>query len=367
MKMLMESALSQKAELRQLNTNYRKDLSDKGKKDFVAVFGLLLLFIKVFCQSVIFQPDIVYYYVTATVPGWIFKDIWIIFAAKLAFRRVVIHMRGGHFRFNFDAAANWQKALIRSACRCCCAGFVQGEQLRNQFEMVMPAKKIHVVYNMIDTSKYKPVDVMSYQPQRFLFLGSLSFAKGYCDLLEVIPQIVKLFPACQFVFAGYIIPKERNVFLNQLTGQKLNIKSGKTCYQECIEGKFEENYSYLGPIDEIQKIDELKKCSAVVLPSYSEGFSMSVLEALSMGKPVICTPVGALGEIVHDKQNGYLIPPGDQQALAHALKNVLEETPETTAMRQNNHLYVCNNFATEVIGKRIYELFAEIVREKSDN
>lgn len=357
MKMLMESPIALKADLLQINTNYRKDLGSKGKTDFVAFVGLIKLYWKIYISIIKFRPDIIYYYVTATISGWLFKDIWVIFLAMITFKKIVIHMRAGHFRRNYDTAEKWKREIICLACKYCRAGFVQSNNLRNQFEMVMPSEKVFAVYNMIDTSVYNPDNVMDYDPNCYLFLGLLSFSKGYCDLLEIIPEIVKEHPQVKFFFAGYNLPQERNVFFNQLTGEKLAIKSGKESYEQYIHEKYDDNYVYLGPVDQDKKIELLKKCSALILPSYSEGFSMAVLEALSMGKPVICTKVGALGEIVHDGENGFLIEPGDKESLKKAILYVQSNSPTVKRMRMCNHSYVEKNFSKEIISQNIYDLF----------
>jgi len=359
-KLLMESPLHEKADLCLINTNYRKNVAAKGKKDLTALTGIFFLVCRVFLQSLVFRPKIVYYYVTATIPGWLFKDIWIILAAKLAFRRVVIHMRAGHFRFSYDSAKKWQKFLIRFVCGRCSAGLVQGKDLRNQFDMVMPQERIHVIYNMIDNNKYRNLEPDNYIPHRFFFLGHLSFAKGYCDLLAVIPRIVAEFKDSEFVFAGYKLKQERNIYVNQLNGEILKAKDPEECFQKYIVGKCEPNYTYLGPIDECRKIEELKKCTALVLPSYSEGFSMSVLEALAMGKPVVCTPVGALKEVVHDSENGFVVQPGNPESLYKAIREVIVQKETVTKMRRYNQIYVGNNFSCLRITNQLYTIFSKI-------
>jgi len=67
---------------------------------------------------------------------------------------------------------------------------------------------------------------------------------------------------------------------------------------------------------------------AVLLPSYTgETFSMALLEALLLGKPVIATRVGGAHEIVEDGVNGYLVEPRDPGQIARCIERWIE-SPE---------------------------------------
>ena len=57
----------------------------------------------------------------------------------------------------------------------------------------------------------------------------------------------------------------------------------------------------------------LNLCDAYILPSYTEGLPVSILEAMSYGKPILATPVGGIPEVVID--NGILFQPGDLSAI----------------------------------------------------
>lgn len=360
-KLLMESPLKEMADLRLLNINYRKDMASKGRIDLHALSAFFLIQLRLVARCIGFRPDIVYYYVTATKNGWLLKDIWIIMTAALFRRKIVIHMRAGHFKFVYDAMPGWTRRVIRFACRRCSLALVQGEALRDQFEGLVDSGRIRVINNMIDVQKFNNPDAGNYDPQRFFFMGHLSCAKGYCDLLAVMPRILKEFPECKFVFAGYKLEKERNVFREQTTGREIVMEAPEDAFRTHIAGKFEANYEYLGPIGEEDKIRELKRCTAFVLPSYSEGFSMAVLEALSLGKPVVCTPVGALGEVVRAGENGLVVPAGDRDALFEALHRILVDSKLRNDMIARNHQYVTDHYSQQVVARKLHAEFATLV------
>jgi glycosyltransferase involved in cell wall biosynthesis len=66
----------------------------------------------------------------------------------------------------------------------------------------------------------------------------------------------------------------------------------------------------------------LAAAHVVVSTSHTEGLPVSLLEASAAGLPVVATDVGGVGELVTDGSNGLLIPPGDAQAAADALKRL---------------------------------------------
>ncbi len=61
-----------------------------------------------------------------------------------------------------------------------------------------------------------------------------------------------------------------------------------------------------------------------VLASHHEGLPVTVMEALTLGVPVVATAVGGLPEAVATEVNGILVPPGDASALADAIQRALE-------------------------------------------
>jgi 2-deoxystreptamine N-acetyl-D-glucosaminyltransferase/2-deoxystreptamine glucosyltransferase len=64
---------------------------------------------------------------------------------------------------------------------------------------------------------------------------------------------------------------------------------------------------------------------AGLLSSAWENLPHSAVEALSVGVPVVATAVGGVPEVVHDGENGLLVPPGQPDQLAAALRRLLEE------------------------------------------
>jgi glycosyltransferase involved in cell wall biosynthesis len=92
----------------------------------------------------------------------------------------------------------------------------------------------------------------------------------------------------------------------------------------------ERRVRWLGARPEIAGL--LSAADLVAVPSRSEGLPYVVLEALALGRPVVAAAVGGIPELVRDGEEGWLVPPGDVEALAAALASALS-APEEMARR----------------------------------
>ena len=70
--------------------------------------------------------------------------------------------------------------------------------------------------------------------------------------------------------------------------------------------------------------EEILQARALVLPSFAEGLPVVLMEAMALGRPVISTYIAGIPELVDDGVHGWLIPAGDVQALADAMRQVLQ-------------------------------------------
>jgi glycosyltransferase involved in cell wall biosynthesis len=75
--------------------------------------------------------------------------------------------------------------------------------------------------------------------------------------------------------------------------------------------------------DELEEL--YRHASVVVLPSHREGLPLCVLEAMAHGCPVVATRVGGIPQLVDDGRTGYLVEPGDPEALRGALLRLLDD------------------------------------------
>jgi len=93
-----------------------------------------------------------------------------------------------------------------------------------------------------------------------------------------------------------------------------------------------QHVSLAGWCDQTEIKGYLQESRALVLSSRSEGIPIAVLESFALGRPVIATDVGGVGEVVHTGTTGWLVPEDDLQALSQAMEDCLNAS--TTEMQK---------------------------------
>jgi glycosyltransferase involved in cell wall biosynthesis len=99
------------------------------------------------------------------------------------------------------------------------------------------------------------------------------------------------------------------------------------------------------------------RAEVVVVPSFGEGFGMVALEAMERGRPVIASAVGGLPEIVDDGRTGLLVPAGDAEALARAIRELAGDPARTAAMAAAGRVRALEMFSQERCTDRIEAIY----------
>ncbi len=106
----------------------------------------------------------------------------------------------------------------------------------------------------------------------------------------------------------------------------------------CIQLELEKNVFFVGQQASIG--DYYRAIDLLVIPSLSEGLPFVMLEAMSQGKPVLATSVGAIDCVITDGENGWLVEAGNHQALQEKLEQVVgnRETMEKMGEKAKSSL-----------------------------
>lgn len=101
-----------------------------------------------------------------------------------------------------------------------------------------------------------------------------------------------------------------------------------------------------------------------VLASHSESFSNAVLEYSAVGLPVVVSRLGGLGEIVVDGKTGFLVPPGDEAALADRLIDLLDDPERCRCFGAAGKAFVEECFSEEVVLKQYMNYYEKVLLEQ---
>ncbi|WP_233188617.1 glycosyltransferase [Tenacibaculum sp. SG-28] len=98
----------------------------------------------------------------------------------------------------------------------------------------------------------------------------------------------------------------------------------------------------------------------VVVPSFTEGFSLVCAEAMACGKTVIATKnVGIHSQIIQNRHSGYLFDVGNSQELASILKDLI--TTKLPYVGINAESEINNNWSSKIEAKALYNLYRELL------
>jgi glycosyltransferase involved in cell wall biosynthesis len=98
--------------------------------------------------------------------------------------------------------------------------------------------------------------------------------------------------------------------------------------RECVE--------FAGRVPHEKVEDYMSQAEVFVLPSLSEGFPVTILEAMACGLPVVATRVGGVPDIIEDGTNGYLVDTMNQEQIAEALLKLLQDEKLRKDISGNN-------------------------------
>ena len=101
-------------------------------------------------------------------------------------------------------------------------------------------------------------------------------------------------------------------------------------------------------------------CDVYVIPSRLEGFGLTILDAMAAGKPIVATKVGAIPEILRDKENGILVDLNDIEGMSNAMCTFLQDRTLAKNIGERNKSYVKENFSWEKNAKETEKVYYQL-------
>jgi len=118
---------------------------------------------------------------------------------------------------------------------------------------------------------------------------------------------------------------------------------------------------FIGMVSPEKIYDYLEQAKILILPSFYEGLPNVILEAMSVGVPVIATRVGGIPDVVKDGETGLLVEPGRVDELAISIRRLIEDD-DLRGKMSKNCLEEAKKYSWENLAERFEDLLKEIVR-----
>jgi glycosyltransferase involved in cell wall biosynthesis len=185
------------------------------------------------------------------------------------------------------------------------------------------------------------------EPGALLFLGRLTREKGLFDLLRAMALLVPEFPDLRLHVCGDGDQRPVTDLADDLGIRDRDILRG------WVEGDAKE--------------EMIDRATIFVLPSYSEGLPMCMLEAMGRGLCVVGTRVGGVPDLVDSGGNGLLVEPGDVKGLASALRLLLSRPDERRRMAEAASRTVSDRFSAHVVLGKLGDLYRQFGIEPRGN
>jgi glycosyltransferase involved in cell wall biosynthesis len=279
-------------------------------------------------------------------------------AARLAGVPVVIHTPHGHnFYGYFNRFASGLVILIEKFLAIFTDRIITLTELEKADYLkfkVADGKKAILIYMGLELDGFLPGDPVKIKER--LKINDQDKVVGYVGRLEPIkgPQF--------FVEAARICLENNSVARFILVGEG---SLRQELEEKVASWGLKAKIIFLGwryDIADIMSILEI-----LVLPSLNEAVGIVLLEAQSLGIPVVASEVGGVPEMIQDKQTGILVRPGSAAALALAVNNLLSDPERLRSMSALGKNWVKDRFKAEDMVSKISCLYQELLKEKNVN
>ncbi len=174
-------------------------------------------------------------------------------------------------------------------------------------------------------------------------VANLSPRKGYEVMIRALPVILDSWPDTQYLIIG----------------------AGEPAYERTVRSlvkvlQLEKHVRFVGFQESVSRY--LAAMDVYVHPALMEGFGIALLEAMAMCKPVVATATGGVPEIVRDGETGILVPPGDADALARAVVNLLADSPRRVAFGQAGRDRLASRFTVDAMLSQLTAVYETLIR-----
>ncbi len=134
---------------------------------------------------------------------------------------------------------------------------------------------------------------------------------------------------------------------------------------ESLAERLDVDAEFVGEVPPDAVPDYLRRGKLFVLPSVrGEGLPNAVLEAMAVGLPVVVTDTGGVADAVIDGETGYIVNPGDEDALGDRIERICHDDDRREVMGEAAREWVVENHGWETIVDSLEDIYADVIDNK---
>jgi glycosyltransferase involved in cell wall biosynthesis len=180
---------------------------------------------------------------------------------------------------------------------------------------------------------------------RLLFVGRFDKRKGGDTVLFVFTKLAEIHPNVKLTFVG----PDRGII-----GSDNNVSNFEQFVRDNVPSQFQARIEFCGRINHSDVMQLRLRSFCTIIASQYEIMPYSVLEAMSLGCPLVATAVGGIPEMITDQRNGLLVPCQNEGAMIAACNKLLANRDLATrlgrqALRDCHDLYGSQNIAKQTV------------------
>lgn len=292
------------------------DISSRGGWRIHNYINALQNIFRFLTASLHTRPHVVHI-MTAQMPSML-KNGLIVLLARLLGSKVIIHPHCS-VQAMFSGDVGWRNRFTDFIFQRCHGILVLSEEWLALQDRFGKSPLCHIP-NGIDLSPYlaipRPGQSRRSKPVNVLYLGHLGAEKGIFDLLEAVRLLNDL----------------SGMFKITLVGEPFNRQEGIEIVSLIEKYHLQEFVSVFPPEYGEEKINRLSQADIYILPSHYEGMPISIIESMAAGLPTIATTVGGITDMLVHNKTGLLVPPGNPDALATAIRTLIHSSSSRLQM-----------------------------------
>jgi len=302
----------------------------------------LTLFFKLLSTYKRIRPDMIFHY---TIKPNIYGTV----AAKMLFINSIAIVTGLGYAFINNT---WINRLVQMMYKLALGmahqvWFLNDTDINHFIDnkIVRKSSTFHLPGEGVNTEEYR----LSIMPQKkvftFLLIARMLKDKGVYEYVQAAEQIKLQYPNCRF----------------QLLGPTDSDNPSAISFAQINNWSNSGVVEYLGTANDVRPF--IEKADCIVLPSYREGISKVLMEAASMGRPLIASNVPGCIELIDEEKNGFIVEARSAKSLEDGMLRMMQ-VPYDVRLRMG--LYSREKIRNEFDEKIIVDIYNKVIRQNID-